>query len=101
MQLSGQKLPWEEEKGSTGAAPAKSIPPPSQHGPRKMIRRPLPGKVQSQAWGQPFSSSTRVELMRPILSLALLLCTFQPARATVIGLGLDWRKNVFVQEYWR
>jgi hypothetical protein len=39
--------------------------------------------------------------MRPILSLALLLCTFQPARATVIGLGLDWRKNVFVQEYWR
>lgn len=39
----------------------------------------------------------------PFLTGAILTATMfgqQPAQADVIGIGLDWRKNIFVQEYW-
>lgn len=40
--------------------------------------------------------------MRTTLVGPLVLCLLAgPAAANVIGIGLDWRKNVFVQEYWK
>jgi hypothetical protein len=40
--------------------------------------------------------------MGRIVCLVLLLgCFTGAARAEVIGIGLDWRKNVFIQEYWQ